>query len=58
MKKDNVSVQVRLPAQIHDYIKSESKRMGLSLNSVIVRTLDDGRKLQEAKITVDCESPL
>ena len=50
-KKAKVSTQIRLPADIHDYIKSEADRMDIAQNAFLVVLLDLGRKAWEAEIT-------
>lgn len=46
-----VSTQIRLPAEIHEYIKQEADRMGIAQNAFLVILLEQGRKLWEADVT-------
>ncbi len=52
-KSDNkiVSTQIRLPAEIHNYIKQEADRMGIAQNTFLIVLLEQGRRLWEADIT-------
>lgn len=52
MKNEVISTQIRLPAGIHDYIKSEAARMGIAQNAFLVILLEQGKKLWEADVTV------
>lgn len=52
MKKETVSSQIRLPAGIYEYIKSEADRMGIAQNAFLVILLEQGRKLWEADVTL------
>lgn len=45
-----ISTQVRLPAEIHSYIKQEAERLGVAQNAFLLVLLDRGRKLWEAEI--------
>lgn len=55
MKDDLVSTQIRLPSGIHEYIKKEASRMGISQNAFLVVLLDQGKKLWEAKPNLQVE---
>ena len=46
-----VASQVRLPAEMHNYIKQEAERMGIAQNAFLIILLEQGRKLWEANIT-------
>ena len=46
-----VSTQIRLPAEIHNYIKQEAERMGVAQNTFLIVLLEQGRKLWEADVT-------
>lgn len=56
MKNESISTQIRLPAGIHEYIKQEAARIGISQNAFLVVLLEQGRKLWEADVTVHPES--
>lgn len=47
-----VSTQIRLPAEMHEYIKKEAERMGIAQNAVLIMLLDRGRKVWNADVTV------
>lgn len=49
--KNLVSTQIRLPAEIHEYIKQEADRMGIAQNAFLIILLAQGKKLWEAKVT-------
>lgn len=49
--KEVVSTQIRLPYEIHEYIKKEADRMGIAQNAFLVILLEQGKKLWEADIT-------
>ncbi len=52
MNKNNIiSTQIRLPAEIHEYIKQEADRMGIAQNAFLIILLEQGKKLWEANIT-------
>ena len=50
-KNDIISTQIRLPAEIHEYIKQEADRMGIAQNAFLIILLEQGKKLWEANIT-------
>lgn len=50
MEKSIVSMQIRLPANLHEYAKEEAAKMGIPLNSFLVVLMTQGKKLWEAKI--------
>lgn len=50
-KNDIMSTQIRLPAEIHEYIKQEAARMGIAQNAFLIILLEQGKKLWEANIT-------
>ena len=56
MKNESIPTQIRLPSGIHEYIKKESSRMGISQNAFLVVLLEQGRKLWEAEINLHPES--
>lgn len=46
--REMVSTQMRLPADIHEYIKQEADRMGIAQNAFLITLLYQGKKLWEA----------
>lgn len=50
MEKSIVPMQIRLPANLHEYAKEEAAKMGIPLNSFLVVLMTQGKKLWEAKI--------
>lgn len=50
-KNDIISTQIRLPAEIHEYIKQEADRMGIAQNAFLIILLEQGKKLWEADVT-------
>lgn len=50
--KDIVSTQVRLPADIYEYIEQEANRLGIAKNAFLIILLEQGRKLWKADFTV------
>ena len=50
--KKTVSTQIRIPAQMHDYIKQESDRIGIAQNAFLIILLEQGKKLWEADVTL------
>ena len=50
-KNKVIASQVRLPAEIHNYIKQEAERMGIAQNAFLIILLEQGRKLWEANVT-------
>ncbi len=55
MKNESISTQIRLPAEIHEYIKQESARMGIAQNAFLVILLEQGKKLWEARVNLHLE---
>lgn len=53
MDKTTVATQIRLPAYLHEYIRQEAGRMGISQNAVLVMLLDKGRKVWESYVRPD-----
>lgn len=51
MNKETISTQIRLPVDIHNYIKQEADRMGIAQNAFLIILLEQGKKLWEANIT-------
>lgn len=51
MKNDIMSTQIRLPVEIHDYIKQEADRMGIPQNSFLIILLEQGKKLWQSEVT-------
>ena len=49
--KETISTQIRLPADIHNYIKQEADRMGIAQNAFLIILLEQGRKLWDADVT-------
>lgn len=52
MKNGSVTSQIRLPANMHEYIQQESTRIGISQNAFLIVLLEQGKKLWESKLTV------
>ena len=50
------SMQIRLPTDIHEYIKQEAARMGISQNAFLIVLLEQGRKLWQSNITFHQEA--
>lgn len=48
-KKEVISTQIRLPAEIHEYIKQEADRLGIAQNAFLIVLLAQGKKLWEAE---------
>lgn len=46
------SSQIRLPAEIFDYIRAEAVRTGMSQNAVMIALMLDGKRFREAKIVI------
>lgn len=42
---NTVATQVRLPAELHEWIKQEAKRLGVAQNALLLILLDKGRKV-------------
>lgn len=51
MKENSISTQIRLPADMHQYIKQEADRMGIAQNAFLIVLLEQGKKLWEADVT-------
>lgn len=50
--REVISTQMRIPAEMHRYIKQESERMGIAQNAFFLVLLEQGKKLWESRITV------
>ena len=48
--REITSTQVRLPADLYAYIKTEADRMGIAQNAFLVILAEMGRKSWEAKV--------
>lgn len=48
--KEIISTQIRLPADIHKYIRQEAERMGIAQNAFLITLLYQGKKLWESNI--------
>ena len=53
MKNEVVNTQIRLPAQMFDYIKQEAAEMGISQNAFMLVLMNHGKKLWEATADAD-----
>ena len=47
------STQIRIPLPLAGYIEAEAERLGVSLNSVMLILMDDGKRLREAYLNAD-----
>ena len=54
--KEIISTLIRLPAEIHEYIKQEADRMGIARNAFLITLLYQGKKLWEAVATHQTEA--
>lgn len=45
--KEVTSTQIRLPAEMHQYIRQEADRMGIAQNVFLIILLYQGKKLWE-----------
>ncbi|MEG2575770.1 MAG: hypothetical protein RSA41_07040 [Christensenella sp.] len=52
-KAEIVSTQIRMPAELHEYIKNESAKMGIPQNAFIMMLMCDGRKVREAPLCIN-----
>ena len=50
-----VATQIRLPANIHEYIRQEAERLGIAQNAFLVVLLEQGKKLWESSVTIHQE---
>ena len=55
MKKETISTQIRLSADMHEYIKQQALQIGIAQNAFLAILLEQGRKLWEADITIHRE---
>ena len=53
--REVISTQMRIPAEMHRYIKEESERMGIAQNAFFLVLLEQGKKLWESRVTVHQE---
>lgn len=56
-KEPYIPISVRLSEETHTYLRSESARLGVSINALINILIDDGRRMKDGKlfcaVTVD-----
>ena len=52
-----VATQIRLPKELHEYIRTEAARLGIAQNAFLVVLLDQGRRVWEADITLRDNPP-
>ena len=57
MENKTIATQIRLSESMYNYIQSESKRLGLSMNSIMNVLMDDGRRLKQAEILLHSRLP-
>lgn len=50
--KGIVSTQIRLPTEMHEYIRAEANRMGIAQNSFLIMLLYQRKKLWETDIAI------
>lgn len=50
--REIVSTQIRLPADIHEWMKQEAARLGVSMNALLVILLDKGRRVWDADVNL------
>lgn len=50
--KTVVSTQIRIPEELHQYISDGASRLGVSQNAYLIFLLEQGKKLNEAPVTV------
>lgn len=48
--REIISTQIRLPVEIHEYIKQEASRMEIAQNAFLIMLLYQGKKLWETDI--------
>lgn len=51
-RNESIATQIRLPAEIHEYIKTEAARMGIAQNAFLIILLEQGKKLWEADVNL------
>ena len=56
MEKSIISTQIRIPANLHEYAKEESAKMGIPFNSFLVVLMTQGKKVWEAKMEINIQS--
>lgn len=49
--REIISTQIRLPADMHEYIRQEADRMGIAQNAFLITLLYQGKKLWESNAT-------
>lgn len=51
-----ISTQIRLPADIHKYIRQEADKMGIAQNAFLIMLLYQGKRMWEADIIHQVEA--
>ena len=49
-KETYIATQIRLAPDVYDYLRTESARIGVSLNALMNMLIDDGRRIKNAEI--------
>lgn len=57
MDREQISTQIRLPAEFHAEINAIAKRDGMSLNSTMLMLMRLGMKLYESDVVVTARPP-
>ncbi len=57
MERDQISTQIRLPAEFHAELSAIAKRDGLSLNSTMLMLIRLGKKLYEGDLALLIRHP-
>lgn len=47
-----VSTQIRIPKDIHGYIRDQAEKMGIAQNAFLIILLEQGKRLWEAEINL------
>ena len=54
-KREIISTQIRLPVEIHEYIRQEAGRLAIPQNTFLVVLPEQGKKLWESDISIHPE---
>lgn len=50
-EQTKISTQIRLPEDMHEYIKQQSEKIGIAQNAFLIILLEQGKKLWESEIS-------
>ena len=53
-KEQKIQMTFRIPEKLFEWSKQEAARIGIPQAALLLSLIDDGRRLKNAKIILDC----